>query len=163
MGTQPLRVLLEPWCRRLRLSLPSESTIGRIIAAAEDKMRTTPARLDSRGRPKTAKKQNKERRPAGHAAEPLEVFAADAIVRVYDGVRSYLITFIDPRSRFAFCWASKRASSHYAAQALRTLLFLLHRPMRWVLTDNGSEFGKDFENELKKHGIGHWWTYPRSP
>ena len=36
-------------------------------------------------------------------------------------------------------------------------------PIRYVLTDNGSEFMKNFESELERHHITHWWTYPRSP
>ncbi len=36
-------------------------------------------------------------------------------------------------------------------------------PIRYLLTDNGSEFMKNFESELDRHHITHWRTYPRSP
>ncbi len=56
--------------------------------------------------------------------------------------RRYVFTFIDPRSRVAFAWASTTRSSRRSAHALRL---------------------KDFETELKQRRITHWWTYPKSP
>ncbi len=54
---------LEPWCERHGLATPSVSTIGRIIAAALDKMRRIPQRLDARGRRRPYRRINRLRRP----------------------------------------------------------------------------------------------------
>jgi len=32
-----------------------------------------------------------------------------------------------------------------------------------ILSDNGSEFKKEFDSLLKEKGLTHYWTYPRSP
>jgi len=32
-----------------------------------------------------------------------------------------------------------------------------------ILSDNGSEFMKEFESLLQEKGLTHYWTYPRSP
>ena len=163
LGKQPLQKLLEPWCVRHGLATPSVSTIGRIIAAAPDKMRRIPQRLDNRGRPKSSRQINKSRCPPCPCTAPLEWFACDTVERVRDGIRRYVFTFIDPRSRVAFAWASTSRSSRRSAHALRLLRELVPRPIHYILSDNGSEFMKDFEAELKRRRITHWWTYPKSP
>jgi hypothetical protein len=56
LGKAKVRVLLDVWCKERGIHCPSESTIGRIISRAKDKMRVTPQRLDSRGRVKPVKK-----------------------------------------------------------------------------------------------------------
>ncbi len=45
IGKAKLYVLLEPFCKDNNLSLPSQSTIGRIIAKDKDKMRLIPNRI----------------------------------------------------------------------------------------------------------------------
>jgi hypothetical protein len=47
LGKAKVRVLFEPWCKERGIHCPSESTIGRIISRAKDKMRVTPQRLPS--------------------------------------------------------------------------------------------------------------------
>ncbi len=58
LGKARIHVVLKRFCADRALPCPSESTIGRIIARAPDKMRTTPLRRAPRGhrrpaRPKT--------------------------------------------------------------------------------------------------------------
>ena len=36
-------------------------------------------------------------------------------------------------------------------------------PLQYVLTDNGSEFMKHFDEELRRLCQTHWHTYPRTP
>ncbi len=47
----------------------------------------------------------KPRRPKGVTTAPMELFACDTVERIQNGIRRYVFTFIDPRSRFA--WASR--------------------------------------------------------
>ena len=101
IGKAKLRVLLEPWCMEHRLAVPSESRIGRLIARAPDKMRHSPARLDARGRAKPVKRSRKPRKPKEGTPTALQCLAADTLERVRDGLKRYLVTFIDPASAFA--------------------------------------------------------------
>ncbi len=149
LGKDKLHVLLRPWCAQQRLPLPSASTIGRIVARDPRKMRHTPRRLDSRGRPKPLARKRKPRKPKVPQTRPLEMFASDTVVRMRDGLRRYLFTFIDPRSRFAVAFIS--------------LCQLLPQPPRFVLSDNASEFLGHFQRHLEQQHITHWWTYPRCP
>ncbi len=84
-GKLPLTKLLTLWCAFRGLSLPSESAIGRIVAAAPDKMRFAPVRLGPRGQKKAVKRRKKAHRPSDLACDFLELFCCDAIVRVRDG------------------------------------------------------------------------------
>ena len=163
LGQAKLQVMLYPWCGPQDIALPSASPLGRIIAREPDKMRHTPARLDARGRHKLIARKRKTRQPKGVKHQPLEVFACDTVVRLRDGLRRYLFTFIDPHSRFAIAFAATTQSSHQAAIALNALCQLLPKPPRFILSDNGSEFMGHFQQRLDEHRITHWWTYPRSP
>ncbi|MEJ5210079.1 MAG: penicillin-binding transpeptidase domain-containing protein [Burkholderiales bacterium] len=104
LGKEKLHVLLAPWCAKQGIALPSVSTIGRIISRAHDKMRHAPARLDARGRVKPVRRHPKPRKPKGATTAPLACLAVDTIERVRDGIRRYILTFIDPASRFRQKW-----------------------------------------------------------
>lgn len=163
LGKSKLHVLLAPWCEAQGIALPSASTIGRIIARAPDTMRHAPARLDSKGRVKPVKRPVKPRKPNGARTPALACLATDTIERIRDGLRRYLVTFIDPTSRLAFALAVPSKSSRHTQAALRATLSLLPTPPQILLSDNGSEFEADFARTLKEHGIARWYTYPKSP
>ena len=162
IGKLSLSVLIKAWCHTHKCPIPSVSTIGRIIDREPDKMRHAPLGWIAADDTKPLRQTRKTRRPKGISTAPMEL-ACDTVERVRDGIRRYIFTFIDPCSRFAFAWASTTRSSSRAAHALRSLIALTPTTIRYLLSDNGSEFMKDFESELKRHHITHWWTYPRSP
>jgi transposase InsO family protein len=163
LGKAKLHVLLAPWCAQHGIALPSVSTIGRIIARAPDKMRHAPRRIDSRGRAKPLRRQTKPRKPKQVSARPLEVVACDTIERIRDGIRRYIITFIDPASHFAFAVGLPSKHARHTARALDWALSLLPQTPKILLSDNGSEFEADFARLLKERGIGRWYTYPKTP
>jgi transposase InsO family protein len=163
LGKAKLHVLLASWCEARGISLPSVSTLGRIIARAPDKMRHAPTRLDPRGRTRALKRRTKPRKPKGVTPAPLQVIATDTIERIRDGLRRAIVTFIDPKSHFAFAWAAPSKHSRHTASAFESLLELLPHEPQVVLSDNGSEFEADFADCLEHRGIQRWYTYPKSP
>lgn len=163
LGKAKLHVLLAPWCAQQGIPLPSVSTIGRIISRAPDKMRHTPCRIDSRGRSKPLRRHSKPRKPKQVSAKALEVLACDTIERIRDGMRRYLVTFIDPVSHFAFATALPSKHARYTARTLDGGLSLLPHTPKIVLSDNGSEFEADFDRLLRERGIKRWYTYPKTP
>ncbi|MBF5132788.1 IS481 family transposase, partial [Escherichia coli] len=74
-------VRLKPWCEQRYLACPGVSTIGRMIAAAHDKMRMIPVRLGSRGKALLVKKRSaKPRRPKHYRpVKTGELIGMDAI------------------------------------------------------------------------------------
>jgi len=163
LGKAKLHVLLEPWCAQHGMALPSVSTIGRIIARAPDKMRHAPSRIDSRGRAKPLRRHSKPRKPKQVKAQALEVLACSTRERIRDGMRRYIVSFIDPVSHFAFAVGLPSKHARYTARALEQGLSLLPQRPTTVLSDNGSEFEADFARLLKERGIQRWYTYPKTP
>jgi transposase InsO family protein len=163
LGKEKLEVLLAPFCRAQGLLCPRARTIGRLIADDPGKMRHRPTHLDPKGRPKR-KRPRRLRKPKGFRPRaPGELVALDTVERVRDGVRRYLITFVDVHARFGFALATTSRSSRLAAQVLTLAQSVFPRPVKLVLTDNGSEFMKDFEAALAAQSLIHWHTFPKTP
>jgi len=171
LGKTKLYHLLKPWCQEQNLPIISESTIGRIIAKDKDKMRITPLRIDRNGKPKKRKRVFKNRKPKKLKAKPMHLWAVDTIQKVSNGIRRYIMTMVDPNSRIAFAVAIPSKHSKHTAKVLEALIDgltgtieLNTKPKEFsILSDNGSEFMKDFEALLQQKGLTHYWTYPRSP
>ena len=79
-----------------------------------------------------------------------------------DGLKRYVITFTDLYSRFSFA-----GSTSHGSEAAREVFKVVHEvfpyPLQYVLTDNGSEFMKHFDEELRRLHKIHWHTYPKTP
>ena len=168
IGKAKLYVFLKPWCEENNLTLPSESTIGRIIARDTNKMRLFPQRIDSKGRQKPKKKEIKNRKPKGLKAAPMHLWAVDTIQRVTAGMRRYIMTMIDPNTRIAFAVAIPTKHTTHTARVLEALIDGVTggrdiNDTFSILSDNGSEFKKDFDALLQEKQLTHYWTYPRSP
>jgi transposase InsO family protein len=134
------------------------------IARAPDKMRHAPTRIDTKGRQRPFRRHPKPRKPKGVKTAPLQCLAVDTIERVRDGMRRYILTFIDPASRFALAVALPgKASRHTQSALCAALAPLLPTRPRVLLSDNGSEFESVFAKTLQAHGIQRWYTYPKSP
>jgi hypothetical protein len=126
-------------------------------------MRHAPARIDSRGRAKPLRRHTKPRKPKQVKAQALEVLACFTRERIRDGMRRYIVTFIDPVSHFAFAVGLPSKHARYTARALEQGLSLLPQRPTTVLSDNGSKFKADFAQLLKERGIKRWYTYPKTP
>lgn len=168
IGKAKLHIMLKPWCKENDLSLPSESTIGRIIARDKNKMRLFPNCIDSKGRPKPKKKDIKNRKSKGLRSAPMHLWAVDTIQRVTAGMRRYIMTMIDPNSRIAFAVAIPTKHTTHTAKVLEALIDGLgyetsNNNQYAFLSDNGSEFQKEFDSLLQEKKLTHYWTYPRSP
>ncbi|HXF08182.1 MAG TPA: integrase core domain-containing protein, partial [Candidatus Acidoferrales bacterium] len=105
----------------------------------------------------------KPRQPKGSRTAPLQCLAVDTIERIRDGIRRYIVTFIDPASRFALARALPSKASRHTQTTLEAVLSLLPQAPKVVLSDNGSEFEKDFARTIEARHIERWYTYPKSP
>jgi len=167
IGKAKLYYLLKPWCENNNLELPSESTIGRVISRDKDKMRIIPHRIDRNGKVKHKKREIKNRKPKGLKTNPMHLWAVDTIQRVSLGITRYIMTIIDPNSRIAFAVAIPTKHTIHTAKVLEALidgLYIQDMNNKFaILSDNGSEFKKDFDALLQNKQLTHYWTYPRSP
>lgn len=156
--------LLLEFCNNLSIQCPKSRTIGRIIAAAPDKMRKFPQKISHNGTHQVRKKSPKLRKPKNFIAlHPGHCVALDSIQKIIDGKRRYLITFIDLYSRFAFAIATSSHSSIATRKFFHLVKVVFPYQIQNVLTDNGSEFMKYFDKFLTASSTNHWCTYPRTP
>ena len=170
LGKTKLHTILHFYCKENNLHLPSESTIGRIIAKDKEKMRMFPYRIDSQGKSKPIrKKSSKPRLPKGVNQPPMGVWAVDTIQRVSVGIKRYIMTMIDPHTRIAFAVAIPSKHTKHTSKVLEALIDGVSESATQkdkriaILSDNGSEFKKDFDELLQQKELTHYWTYPRSP
>ena len=164
LGKEKLPPLLEPFCQTRQLPCPSARTIGRLIADAPDRMRAVLPRLNAKGKRLATRRPQRARKPKGFKVNaPGQCVALDTVERFRDGMRRYVITFKDLYSRFAFAWATNSRASHAAREFFSMAQTVFPYPIQHVLSDNGSEFLKDFKVELERLNIQHFHTYPKTP
>ena len=164
LSKEKLYPFVKVFCETKKLSCPKPRTIGRLIADAPDKMRSRPVKLGPKGQRLERKKSPKGRKPKGYkAAAPGECGAFDTVEYFLDGIRRYVITFTDHYSRFAFAWATQSHASLAAREFFGFVTEVFPYPLQSVLTDNGSEFMKHFDEEIRRLHKNHWHTYPKTP
>jgi len=164
LGKEKVFAKLVPFCQKHGLSLPSVSTIGRMIASAPDKLRTSAWQTNSKGQRKRFTRAAVTRKPKGVQLKPLECLAFDTIVRQREGIKRYILTCIDPKTHIAFAYAPPTANSAHAAKLHEaiTQTFADYANAK-ALTDNGSEFKGHFAKRLSSLDVVHWKTYPKTP
>lgn len=164
LGKDKIHPLLKRFCDERNIACPSIASVGRIISDARDKMRTFPVKVRHSGKLVVRKRRHKERKPKHFKAEyPGHCGAFDTIEFFLDGCRRYLLTFTDVYSRFSFAWATTSHASAAAKEFLDLVSDVFPYPLTFVLTDNGSEFAKNFDAEIKRQHKTHWHTYPKTP
>lgn len=159
LGKDKLYPELEDFCVARHLPCPSIATIGRLIKDLGG-LRQYPLKLKL-----SAKSRKKRLRKPKHftAKYPGHLVALDTIERRVFGSRHYVITCEDIHTRFAFAWATKSHASLAAREFFVRCRQVFPFAMNFVLTDNGSEFAKDFTAYLDELKLPHYHTYPRSP
>ena len=165
LGKEKIHPELEKFCKRKNLQCPSIRTIGRLIADAPDKMRKVQEAVTHFGKPKKQReKSKKERKPKGfEAMYPGHCGSFDTIEEHLYGYRRYVLTFTDLYSRFSFSWATTSHASKAAKEFFELVTIVFPYELKYILTDNGSEFMKEFDQEIRKQHKIHWHTYPRTP
>lgn len=163
LGKEKLYPELKVFCNQKGLACPKPKTIGRIIADLGG-LRMFPQKVSHFGKVKQANRQKVLRKPKAFKTEyPGQLVALDTIEKFVYGVRRYVITFEDIYTRFGFAWATASHASLAAKEFFNICQTVFPYPMTFVLTDNGSEFKKHFNEELNKLHLAHYHTYPRTP
>ena len=163
LGKEKLYPELLVYCNENQLKCPKISTIGRIIKDLGG-LRMYPQKVTHFGKIKRIKRAKKLRKPKDlEVLYPGHLVALDSIEKRVDGNKRYVITFEDIYTRFTFAWSTKSHASQAAKEFFGLCLKIFPFPIQFVLTDNGSEFAKEFAEEMKKLHLTHYHTYPRTP
>lgn len=163
LGKEKLYIFLQAYCQANDLVCPSVSTIGNLIKDLGG-LRMFPVKIRHNGQIVPRKRAKVVRKPKHFIADyPGHCGSFDTIERIIHGCRRYVITFTDVFSRFSLAWATTSHASKAAKEFFDLTTFLFPFPLQYVLTDNGSEFKKHFDIELRLLHKQHWHTYPRTP
>jgi transposase InsO family protein len=163
LGKEKIQVLLKQHCQMNHLTCPSVSTIGNLIRDMGG-LRRRPVKVRHNGTIVPRKRAKITRKPKMfQATYPGNCGSLDTVEKVIHGCRRYVLTFTDVYSRFSLAWATTSHASKAAKEFFELVTFLFPFPFAYILTDNGSEFMKEFEKELKRLHLIHWHTYPKTP
>ena len=163
LGPEKIYPLLTRLCTEKNLAYPKSRTIGRLITDLGG-LRRRPGKLSHFGKVKIINREKVLRKPRDFEAEyPGHCVSLDTIERHIRGARRYVITFEDLYTRYAFAWGTKSHASQAAKEFFQICLMIFPFPITFVLTDNGSEFMKEFAKELKRLHLTHYHTYPKTP
>ena len=166
LGKEKIKRLLDAYCTSLGLATVSESKVGRIIKVNRlffpkmGRVYHDPSKKPSI--PGT--KRVKERLPKDSRVRAAgDLLQLDTVVKFDQGIKRYIITAIDLYSRFTFAFAYTRLSSAVALDFMKKLEIVVPFKIKAIKTDNGMEFLGEFDLYLNKHGIKHYFSYPRTP
>jgi len=162
-GKEKLQVHLKQYCQANQLICPSASTIGNLIRDMGG-LRKFPVKVRHNGQSVKRKKIKKERKPKDFKALfPGHCLAFDSIEKIFHNRKIYFVTCTDLFGRFSLAQATRSHASRAAKEFYELVKFLFPFEIKYVLTDNGSEFMKDFDLALKAEHKTHWHTYPKTP
>ena len=156
LGKDKIKILLDGYCLKENLKPISSSKVGKII-------KRNNWFLYLGKRTKHTVKKDKQRVFGYEVKNPGDLFQLDTIVRFEHGIKRYILTAIDTKSKFAFAFTYKSHSSKAAADFLDKLVKVTPYPIKAIQTDNGSEFLNYFDKKAAKHGLIHFFNYPKSP
>lgn len=163
LGKDKLYPELKEYCQKNNLKCPKPSTVGRIIKDLGG-LRIFPQKISHFGKIKPLKRKKKLRKPKDFKVlYPGHLVSLDTIQENINGNKRYIISFEDIYTRFGFAWSTKSHASLAAKEFFELCLKIFPFPIKFVLTDNGSEFAKHFSDKLKDLHLTHFHTYPKCP
>jgi len=110
---------------------------------------------------KPAKK--KTRRKGFIPQHPGDLVQMDTVSIFANGLKRYLFTAIDVRTRFAFACGYPSNSSAHGRDFLKKFVVVAPFTPTRIQTDNGGEFEKHFDNYCQEQSLTHFFNYPRHP
>jgi len=156
-------------CKSAGISQVSESTVGRIIHDLKERgslPNTTRLLINAQiGGLKAWERQpaKKLRRKGLIPHRPGDLVQMDTVHIFACGLKRYLFTAIDVRTRFAFAYTYASNSSAHGSDFLDKFITVAPFPVERIQTDNGSEFQKHFVSACQDKGLVHFFNYPKHP
>jgi putative transposase len=157
-------------CASYHIQSISESTIGRIIHDLKEKGRlpkTNKITINGRTGNLMVRERNharkKTRRHGFRPEHPGDIVQMDTVSIFAAGVKRYIYTALDVRTRFAFACTYKSHSSANGSDFLHKFLTVAPFVTKGIQTDNGSEFEKYFDKDCQNYGLVHFFNYPKHP
>ena len=142
----------------------SASTIGRVLRMYRSKIEKPRGKYFVKRDPKKDKKLRIT--DINLHGKPLELIQIDTKHYVEIGQKkAYIFVAIDIRSRLAFAMFYKEIKSKNAADFLTRVnkYFGSFGKLKYIQTDNGSEYAGEFEKQIRELGLIHVYSHVRKP
>lgn len=168
-GQYVIKGPLDEFCRQKGLKSISEISIARVIRRLKERgeiISDYKASYNARTGKITLRKikrKDKERRKGYRPQESGDLIQIDSVSIFKEGIKRYIITAVDVKSKFAFAYAYTNLSSRNAKDFMSKLEYVAPFKIKRIQSDNGSEFGKYFDAYLKENRITHYYNYARRP
>jgi transposase InsO family protein len=91
------------------------------------------------------------------------LIAIDGITIYWNGIKRYILTALDVYSKIGFARMYKSKQSKNTSDFLNRVYYLLDGKIENLLTDNGSEFEKDFRDTAEDLDIDRYYSRARTP
>jgi transposase InsO family protein len=164
-----IKPLLDKFCREHKLVPISTSSIERIIHKLKEQGKMPDNKIYRlcalRGNIKQKYKHPFKKLRLGKysPSAPGDIVQIDSVHLVTDGIKKYLITAIDLKSRFAYSEVYGSLNSLNAKDFMQKLQQVTPFKIDRIQTDNGLEFGKYFAQHVKEQEVIHYHNYPKCP
>ena len=159
IGKDKIKPYLDIFCNRHKIKTLSAGTIQNIINSFPNKLRTKKSIV------KPIRRNNVLRKPAKYkATHSGECRDLDSMEFRQYGKKLYVVVVQDEATNLMYA----RGTNSHTSRSAREILEKAHNYLPWdkysiILTDNGSEFGKEFAKHIKECGATHYHTYPKTP
>lgn len=166
IGKEKLKPLLDRHCKKNGLIPISESTIGNIIKRHKfffQKSGRIYHNPGSKWADRTLKKRKRLKIKYPIRPDQFGYIVSDTVQRITDGLKDYFYSAIDAKLKFAITVNYKRLTSRNMKDFYHRFKGIYPLPIRSWQSDNGSENLGEFDEQLKRDGIPHFFSYPRCP
>jgi len=171
VGQETIKPQLDAFCQNNALKSLSTATIARLISdlRRSGKICDNPAKLSFYAQsgkivgPGPRKRAKKIRRKGYAPQNPGDLVQVDSVAIFMNGLKRYIVTAIDLKTRFAFGCAYATLSSLSAKDFMEKFRKAAPFDIKRVQTDNGQEFGKYFRDYAAQNNIVQFFNYPRCP
>ena len=160
IGKCKIKPYLDEYCIKHKIAIVSTGTIQNIINSFENKLRTKKSTLSG-----VKRKSQVIRKPSHYYAKDAgECISLDSMEFRRDGKKSYVVVACDEATSLIYARATNSHTSRSAKEILESAHnYLPYQKFNIILTDNGSEFAKDFAKYAAENDIIHYHTYPKTP
>jgi len=159
IGKNKIKYYLDKYCIKHKIKTISTGTIQNIINSFANKLKT------KKSIKQVTRRTNVLRKPKQYRANKSgECVALDSMEFRQNGKKLYVVVVLDEATGLLYAEGTTSHTSRHA----KNILDKAHNYLPWdkfntILTDNGSEFQKDFAKYLKLNNITHYHTYPKTP
>jgi len=166
LGKEKIKSLLDEYCLKNNLPTIAEPTIGKVIkrnnfyCPRQGRIYHNPGGKWALNKAKRAKRLRVKHSPKHQDFGHIQ---SDTMEQITDGIKDYFYSAIDARLKFTLTLNYPHLNSKNNQDFYHKFKQAYPGAIKDWQSDNGLENLGEFEKQLKKDNILHYFTYPRCP